>query len=43
MPSIPGNEFAQVLIAGDESVQISDQNKQWPALLLELSLRRGVL
>lgn len=33
------DEFAQVLIAGDEYVQISDQNKQLPELLLELSAR----
>lgn len=33
------DEFAQVLIAGDEYIQISDQNKQLPELLLELSAR----
>lgn len=41
--SNPGKEFAQVLIGGDEYVQISDLNEQLPALLLELSARLGVL
>lgn len=39
LASDPGKEFAKALIAGDEYLQIADQNEQLPVLLLELSAR----
>lgn len=39
LASNPDDEFAQVLIAGDEYLMISDQNEKLPTLLLELSAR----